>query len=565
MERKNLKLYLICFLIVLSSTLVIADNWIIDGDRVYVDDENVYISASPNTIYISSQDEVFFNVTSKVYSGDVDIVFGFDTSVIKPIKAELYKPEWITETMSYTCDTDYFNYTTSPKYAWCYDYVYNNETYELEVIFEHEFDYGNLGEKTIYWNETYFQEWKDYSSSFSSVNYDYGGMTKWYYVKNVPIQEDTEYVFKGTLEIDDYLETSGKYWFAIKPSSETISQAVSSGHLYALDPFWTQISPNSYQDNFTYADSSNLSTSGNWTELFDVSTTGVDAYFKDYQLVLEDNHAGNNVRAQYLDIHNALNYSHPELEINFSFERVTFTQDGMENLFSNYDAGGWFFKWGVRQNNSNTSQTVFTVSGFEVMEVQPSTFYNVLFKFDWLNNLTEVYVDGDFIINKTFLANSTRFGGKVQILTGAVANQGNITLDYIQWGSEATPPDDTSFTVSLPSETSTIDFLPTNKSSKFVTPENQTAEIGIFYITNTGNIAQNFSLHFTTTSPSWVVTFADDSSTFTDGIILNTTYQKLVELPVGNSSYIWLWSNFSDAPHETNTTSVEITSNSSVF
>jgi len=57
-------------------------------------------------------------------------------------------------TYEYTCETDYFNWTLSPKIAYCYNQMYNsfNDTYDYPIIFQHSFDYGNALNKTIYWN-----------------------------------------------------------------------------------------------------------------------------------------------------------------------------------------------------------------------------------------------------------------------------------------------------------------------------------------------------------------------------------------------------------------------------
>ena len=61
-------------------------------------------------------------------------------------------PNYETVYYNYTCDTDYFNYTSNPKYAWCYEYDEINDSYN--TIFQHYFESGNLGEKTIFWNQS---------------------------------------------------------------------------------------------------------------------------------------------------------------------------------------------------------------------------------------------------------------------------------------------------------------------------------------------------------------------------------------------------------------------------
>ena len=77
------------------------------------------------------------------------------------------------------------------------------------------------------------------STSFNSIIYNYQGFNKWYYIKNIPVNSGVNYIVKGWVDIPVSLETQkGKYYFAIKPSHETISQAVNNGHFYNLDPWW---------------------------------------------------------------------------------------------------------------------------------------------------------------------------------------------------------------------------------------------------------------------------------------------------------------------------------------
>jgi len=246
---------LLLFLIFSFYFVVAGENnkWVIEGNRVYVDNNDVYISAQPHTI--KERGYVYFNITSKQYEGDVDVIFGFNTPLLKPTKAELYKPEWKNRTESYTC-LEYFNYTLNPKHAWCYRNKTNknNETIdELELIYEHSFEWGNLNEKTIYWNESYLDEWKDISQAFSSINYEHGGMNKWYYIKDIPIEKNKNYLIRGFIEIPrgkgfSPINLDEKYWFAIKPSSETLQQAITNNHLYALDPWINSSGANQNKD-----------------------------------------------------------------------------------------------------------------------------------------------------------------------------------------------------------------------------------------------------------------------------------------------------------------------------
>ena len=220
--------------------LVIANpenNWIIEDNKVYVDNNNIRISAAPHTLHESSY--VYFNIISKVYEGNADLILGFDTPLVSPTKAELYKPELKTITNSYTCNSN-FNYTTEPKHAWCY--IQNNQTQELELIYEHDFETLDLEKKTIYWEKSYLQEWKDYTNTLTSTSYNFEGINEWYYIKNIPIQKNKEYLFRSLINIPRKSRFSPmpvdiKYWAAIKPSGETLQQAISNNHLYYLDPW----------------------------------------------------------------------------------------------------------------------------------------------------------------------------------------------------------------------------------------------------------------------------------------------------------------------------------------
>ena len=179
------------FVLATTSNSTTGENWKMSGNKVYISDSNVYISAEPHTL--TSSGYVYFNITSKVHSGDVDIVFGFDTDKIKPKSIELYKPEWRNKIKSYTCNGNYFNYTLSPNRFWCYNNMtYDNVTYNLYLIKEGEFEWGNLSNKIVYWNEPYYTEWKDYSSVFESIDYNYSDMNKWWGKKNIPIQRSEE-------------------------------------------------------------------------------------------------------------------------------------------------------------------------------------------------------------------------------------------------------------------------------------------------------------------------------------------------------------------------------------
>lgn len=209
---------------------------IIDGDTVYINDSRAYISATPSTLVDDGW--VYYNVTSKQASLDVDLIIGTKTNHIQPKKIQYYNPQIITTQFNYTCDYE-FNYTLDPKYFWCYYEENINGSIITTIVKEGSFDSGDIPSKTAYWETEELIEWYDLPSNFeiNIINYTFYKMDTWYYIENIPLQEDQTRIFRI------YYDASigkgfHKYWLAFKPSSKTLQEAISSNTLYALDPWW---------------------------------------------------------------------------------------------------------------------------------------------------------------------------------------------------------------------------------------------------------------------------------------------------------------------------------------
>ncbi|MBD3253152.1 hypothetical protein GF386_05445, partial [Candidatus Pacearchaeota archaeon] len=240
----------------------LVDPWIVKDNTVYINDSKAYISATPHTLNKNNticmdfpncnlkRGEVDFIIKSKVYTGDVDVVIGVNTTQFKLKDAKYYNPH--NKTYSYTCPTEFFNYTSD--YFWCYE----NRTYieniteenksKLFLIKKGHYEWGNVATKTAYWNVT--EDWKDVPGKVHSINYNYGGMNKWFYKKNLPIVSGKTYNLRAEFEVN-LNEIDDKYWFAIKPSSETLQEAIDNNHLYALDPW---INSSGDDQNMDYLD-----------------------------------------------------------------------------------------------------------------------------------------------------------------------------------------------------------------------------------------------------------------------------------------------------------------------
>jgi hypothetical protein len=103
------------------------------GNSIVYDDANVYFNVSPHTLTQSGSPILTFE--SKLYSGDVDLLFGFNTTTVQPTGSRVYNPH--NEERSYTCPVSHsYNYTLNPNYFTCYYTRNNNGTLRVNYILE---------------------------------------------------------------------------------------------------------------------------------------------------------------------------------------------------------------------------------------------------------------------------------------------------------------------------------------------------------------------------------------------------------------------------------------------
>ena len=205
--------------------------WETNGSEVYFEDNKVYISAVDNT------NEPIIRLISKQYSGDINIAFGFNTQEIQPVKAG-YNRHLESVNKSYTCDYE-FNYTTSPKHFMCYrEHTFVNSTPDYtEILFERDFESGDLPAKTAYWTEQK-EVWDDVSGQFEKTTFFLNNTDTWYYKENFNVNANQTYELKINLQPKYITTEPAKYWVAFWPSDKTIKEAIEAGQFYALDP-WT--------------------------------------------------------------------------------------------------------------------------------------------------------------------------------------------------------------------------------------------------------------------------------------------------------------------------------------
>ena len=242
-------------------------NWNISGETVFFDDENAYLSAKPHTV--TSPGWVEFIVSPKIYTGDIDVCWGFAEPTVKPTKAEYYAPYWNNWTTTHSMmfenvqsysptnsapdfgeDNEYNIYHYTVTYQRCIDYNEDNfECNEYETVTSTIYCYDatpfppTIGQDcTVTWIEEHSEiiPYQDVSGAFESAKHDYEGMNTWYYKKNFHVVAGETYKLRMWVDMPISTDlTSGKYFWAVKPSGETIKQAISNGHFYALDPWYS--------------------------------------------------------------------------------------------------------------------------------------------------------------------------------------------------------------------------------------------------------------------------------------------------------------------------------------
>ena len=119
--RKRLSLLILFILLIPLVTpfpIVHADGYVIDNDVVF-NDENIYLAVYPHTV---DGEYVYINLTSKVFDGVADFVFGFDSDLISVYDAYWWNPHTVNDTYQQTIPDKYF---TNPDYK--INYTFSSE------------------------------------------------------------------------------------------------------------------------------------------------------------------------------------------------------------------------------------------------------------------------------------------------------------------------------------------------------------------------------------------------------------------------------------------------------
>jgi len=226
---------------------------IIDGNRVYIEDNKCRIEAYPHT---TSGGWVNFKVISKVYTGNIDFALGFDKDLVSLKKAQLYNPRTVTIHREYIIPEEWFNnsnwkieYTYSSKrgnivYSGnlkIWKYANDPDVGEWDLVYDINFTEFDTKTKTVHWQEIEERIWEDLANklTWKLLNQEHDGLDRWYYT-SVNVKQNVEYYIRVWFDVKPVggVNTTSKYGVAIKPSSETLTEAITNNHLYYLDPWY---------------------------------------------------------------------------------------------------------------------------------------------------------------------------------------------------------------------------------------------------------------------------------------------------------------------------------------
>ena len=246
-----------------------SDGWVIDGDTVYYVDDYVNLSATPHTLFNSGWVE--FGLETFSYDGDIDVVWGFDSLHCLPSSPQIWKNythelvgwhyvDRIGSIIIYNV-SGWVNLGIENFDLYDVDYGNSNNTFLFNISYETNLtmivafssyeeigdgnDYRLTGHYDNYESYVYYEtfyDWYTWDADFDTIMHPYGGMDLWFLLKELSIVHDVEYKVRAWMDID--INTNGKYWWALKPSDLSISEAIAADVFYCLDPW--------YDSNWTY-------------------------------------------------------------------------------------------------------------------------------------------------------------------------------------------------------------------------------------------------------------------------------------------------------------------------
>lgn len=129
--------------------------------------------------------------------------------------------------------------------------------------------------------------------------------------------------------------------------------------------------------------------------------------------------------------------------------------------------------------------------------------------------------------------------------------ENDIFLEAFNFSTAAPPGDDTSFTVSLPTGYTQINFSNNSLNASNLNAEGQNSTDGVLFITNTGNVGLDIFLLVNQTFSNFTV-FADTDNNTAGATTINTSALLLKDnLGTSSSQNIWVWLNWTNKTPQT--------------
>jgi hypothetical protein len=157
-----------------------------------------------------------------------------------------------------------------------------------------------------------------------------------------------------------------------------------------------------------------------------------------------------------------------------------------------------------------------------------------------------------------FLLTSVSIMATMAILASAYSATQPATIDVYYY-----VPGDTSFTIAIIGGQTSMSFNPSNNSAKLVEAQGQNISQGISWgnITNSGNMAQNFSVNLSQSNLPSINLYVSSNPSMSDQVTVDTTQKT----PAGWANVnpnglvqIYARANFTNAPGGTNNNSMYI-------
>jgi len=215
----------------------------------------------------------------------------------------------------------------------------------------------------------------------------------------------------------------------IKKNSLYVFLIVSLSIILVGANLWLGTDPLGFIDSFDRPNNDDLG--NDWADTANTNDTNASIINGFLKITDKGGGQGVSIVANTTSTNSNNTYNQLEFRIN-----VTGVVNAIDNSFGvNVDGvGGSPFS--IKINDSNlflTGRNVLT--GTDNFSISKDIFYEVLLKVNWSHNKTEWFVNDVGIGNKTFITNVTD-GQDIILTSGTNANKGNLTFDYIQWGTQ---------------------------------------------------------------------------------------------------------------------------------